>query len=169
MNRFIMIGLIACSAAMAQDQATPAPKPAPAPKKTTAVKKAAPKVAAPKVAAPKVAAKPAPAVPVAQPLTIPTDATANPDGTYSYTDKAGKQWTYSKTPFGVSKTQTAVAGSGGAMAAAPMEQTVKSTDRGDTVLFEKPSPFGTSKWEKKKSELTDEERSIFQSQHPDKQ
>ena len=46
---------------------------------------------------------------------------------------------------------------------------VKATDHGDTVLFEKPSPFGTQKWEKKKSEMTDEERGIFQAQHPDKQ
>src|ERR1700677_176609 len=36
-------------------------------------------------------------------LTIPSDATANSDGTWSYTDKQGKSWTYSKTPFGVSR------------------------------------------------------------------
>ncbi len=149
MNKFITMGLMACAIVMAQDQSATTTTP----KKTATSKK-------------KLAAK---AAPTAQANTIPADATANPDGTYSYTDKAGKQWTYNKTPFGISKIENVSAGSGGAMTAAPAPSTVKSTDHGDTVLFEKPTPFGTSKWEKKKSELSDEERSIFQSQHPDKQ
>jgi hypothetical protein len=145
MKPFIVFLFIAAGAAMAQDQA-PAPKPSA--KKTSAAKAAA-----------------KPAAPVAQPLTIPKDAVSNPDGTYTWADKAGKQWTFTKTPFGISRTEAA-----GAAAAAPQQQSaIKSTDRGDTVLFEKPSPFGVTKWEKKKSEMTDEERSLFQNQHPDKQ
>jgi hypothetical protein len=33
---------------------------------------------------------------MAQPLTIPSDAVAKPDGSYAYTDKAGKKWIYNK-------------------------------------------------------------------------
>jgi hypothetical protein len=103
------------------------------------------------------------AAPVAQPLVIPKDASPNPDGTYSYTDKAGKKWVYSKTPFGISKIQD-MSGSAPAIAAAPAGQFVKATDNGDTVKFERQSPFGPTKWEKKKSELTDEERAVVERQ-----
>lgn len=101
--------------------------------------------------------------PVAQPLVIPKDASPNPDGTYSYTDKAGKKWIYSKTPFGISKIQD-MSGSAPALAAAPAGTYMKAFDNGDTVKFERQSPFGTSKWEKKKSELTDEERAVLERQ-----
>jgi len=110
------------------------------------------------------APKPAPA-PVAQPLTIPKDATQNPDGTYAYTDKAGKKWTYSRTPFGVSKIQDmSGAKMGSAFVTTPKEQLIHATDNGDTVKFDRQTPFGTTHWEKKKSELNDEERSIYESQ-----
>jgi hypothetical protein len=104
-----------------------------------------------------------PATPVAQPLVIPNDASPNTDGTYSYTDKAGKKWIFSKTPFGVSRTQD-MTGSAPAIPAAPAGQYMKATDNGDTVKFERQSPFGTTKWEKKKSDLTDEERGVVERQ-----
>lgn len=105
----------------------------------------------------KKAAAPAPAA-----ITIPKDATANPDGvSYTWTDKAGKKWIFAKTPFGIMKS------------AAPAEQPtdtaansgVKVTDNGDTVSFEKPSPFGAMKWVKKKSDLTDDERRMLDGQN----
>src|SRR5947209_13884940 len=111
----------------------------------------------------KTAAAVKPATPAAQPLVIPKDASPNADGTYSYTDKAGKKWIFSKTPFGVSKVQD-MSGSGPVMAAAPAGQFMNATDNGETVKFERQSPFGTTKWEKKKSELTDEERGVLDRQ-----
>lgn len=104
------------------------------------------------------------APPTVQPLTIPKDAVANPDGTYAYTDKAGKKWTYSKTPFGVSRIEDMGPAQPSAFATTPKEQLIKATDNGETVKFERKTPFGTTNWEKKKSELTDEERHIFESQ-----
>jgi hypothetical protein len=102
-----------------------------------------------------------PSGPVAQPLTLPADAVQNPDGTYAYTDKAGKKWTYSKTPFGVMRSED----SGNAAAtAAPSQSWNKVTDNGDTVTFERETPFGPIKTEKKKSELTEEERSTVERQ-----
>jgi hypothetical protein len=103
---------------------------------------------------------------IAQPLTIPSDAVAKPDGSYSYTDKAGKKWIYNKTPFGVSKIQDVGEGAPNAFVTTPKEQLIKTTDAGDTVKFERQTPFGVTKWEKKKSDLTDEERRIFESQQP---
>src|SRR5207302_1259855 len=98
-----------------------------------------------------------PVAPVAKPLVIPPDATPNPNGTYSYTDKSGKKWIFSKTPFGISKAED-MTGSAPMFAAAPAGQFITATDNGETVKFERQSPFGSTKWEKKKTELNDEER-----------
>src|SRR4051794_31060748 len=86
-----------------------------------------------KKTADKTSAKPAakPAAPVAQPLVIPKDATPNPDGTYSWSDKAGKKWTFSKTPFGVSKVEDS--GVPSAFASAPVGQFVKAVEVGEKV------------------------------------
>jgi hypothetical protein len=121
-----------------------------------------------------------------QTVTIPKDAVANPDGLrYSYTDKQGKQWMYTKTPFGIIKAPLAEAPQDSsttktpfgisrapatatpateAPAAKRQDVTTKAIDKGDTVRFERPSPFGPVSWEKKKSELTDAERHILDAQ-----
>lgn len=100
-----------------------------------------------------------------QATTIPADAVLNPGGkSYSYTDKDGKKWTYLRTPFGISR----VAATEKKPAAAPREVSkVTVVDKGDTVRFERPSPLGPMGYEKKKSELTEEERRIFDSYKAD--
>jgi hypothetical protein len=90
-----------------------------------------------------------------QPVTIPADATANADGTFSWTDKQGKQWTFVKTPFGVMRSEVTPAPATSASLTG-----VKAFDEGDKIRFEQPSPFGVIKWEKKKTEMTDEERDL---------
>jgi len=95
-----------------------------------------------------------------KPLTIPADAVANPDGTYTWKDKQGKSWTFVNTPFGVMKSEPPAAP---ATTSAPLTG-AKAFDEGDKVRFEMPSPFGPIKWEKNKSELTDDERNLFTSQ-----
>ncbi len=107
----------------------------------------------------KTTAKPAPAT---TPLVIPKDATPNPDGTYSWADKAGKKWIFSKTPFGISRVEDT--GERTTLASAPAGDAVKATVAGEKVLFERQSPFGTSKWEKNKADLTDEDRAILAAQ-----
>lgn len=92
-------------------------------------------------------------------LTIPADAKLTPDGTYAWTDKQGKKWIYSKTPFGVMRS----AAQDGADAASDLAG-VKAVEAGDTVRFTKPSPFGPIQWEKKKTDLTDEERAVLKRQ-----
>lgn len=165
MKHLWLFALLGAASALAQNAAQDQSQPAPAAPKRTAKTSTKKKADAKSTAqsATKPAAKPAP--PVAQPLTIPADATANPDGTYSYTDKAGKQWIYSKTPFGVSKIQNTAAAPSG-FTTTPKEQLIQTADQGDTVKFTRQTPFGPTTWEKKKSELTDEERTLYQSQHP---
>jgi hypothetical protein len=107
--------------------------------------------------APKAAKKATAASKAATPqsVTIPDDAVANADGTFSWTDKEGKKWTYAKTPFGVMRSEVTPA-----PAASPSLTGVKAFDEGDKFRFEKPSPFGTVTWEKKKTDLTDDERDL---------
>ena len=95
------------------------------------------------------------------PLTIPKDAVKNPDGTYSYIDKEGKKWRYVNTAFGVMRSEDNPDAT--VPAAAPANWT-KATDNGDTVIFEKPTPFGPARMEKKKTDLTPEERAFLDSQ-----
>ena len=91
-------------------------------------------------------------------VTIPKDAVPNSDGTsYTYTDKQGKKWIYAKTPFGIIKSAYSEPVAPAATTPAPDSMT-KAIDKGDTVRFERPSPFGVMSWEKKKTDLTDDER-----------
>lgn len=110
-------------------------------------------------ATPKTTAKKATAAPP-QAMTIPKGAIANPDGTYAWTDKDGTKWTYAKTPFGVMKSRTS-----DAPATTPtLQSNVKVFDEGDKVRFERTTPFGVMKTEKSKSDLTDDERKLVESQ-----
>lgn len=128
--------------------AIPASSQTTAPQKRAAVKKAA--------------VAPKPLVPAVKPLVIPKDATPNPDGTYSWADKAGKKWIFAKTPFGISRMEDVASFA----SAAPVGQYVKAIEVGDKIRFERQSPFGTNKWKKNKADLTDEERAIVAAQTP---
>lgn len=103
------------------------------------------------------------AAPAPKTVTIPKDAVPNPGGqSYTWTDKDGKKWVYTKTPFGVMKSPKAddAAGPG-------LDTTLtKAIDKGDSVRFERRTPFGTSAWEKKKTELTADEQKLFDAQNP---
>ncbi len=105
----------------------------------------------------KAAATPAPKI-----ITIPKDAVASPDGrNYTWTDKQGKKWIYAKTPFGVMKFP---ATDEHAETGVDMSLT-KAVDKGDAVRFERPGPFGTISWEKKKTDLTADEQKLFDAQN----
>ena len=133
-------------------------------------------------------------------VTIPKDAVANADGTWSYTDKAGMHWTYRRTQIGISRVPARSAGEaalpaglpkgatlnangtfswtdangrkwvyartpmGLSRSAAPTDSGWKITDKGDSLRFERPAPAGATVWEKKKTDLTDEERSAWEAQ-----
>jgi len=117
----------------------------------------------PPASAKKKATKAAAKKPAATGLTIPTGATENPDGTYSWTDKNGAKWRYAKTPFGVMRSADSSAAET-APSDPGAQQLVKATDNGETVTLERQTPFGPIKQEKKKSELTDAERKLLEDQ-----
>jgi hypothetical protein len=94
-------------------------------------------------------------------VVIPQDAVARPDGTYTWTDKQGNHWIFARTPFGVMKSaDQSTAAETSTLANA------KAIDAGDKVRFETVTPFGVITNEKNKSDLTDEERSLYNSQNP---
>jgi hypothetical protein len=87
---------------------------------------------------------------------IPAAAVADADGVYHYTDKQGKKWVYRKTPFGIQKTEDKPAA-----VLPPEEDPTTAVEQGDIVKFERASPFGTKRWEKKKTELAPDEQAIL--------
>jgi hypothetical protein len=98
-------------------------------------------------------------------VVIPKDAVAGPDGSFLWTDKAGKKWAFWKTPFGVVKNPVADPPAPSA-AAATTDTLTKVVDKGDTVRFERTTPFGISGYEKQKSDLNDEERRLYEGSRP---
>jgi len=109
------------------------------------------------------AAKAAPAQPAGagalQSIVVPPGAVETQPGFYSYTDPAGKKWIYRRTPFGVARWEDKPAG---AARSTPFEDNTRSFEQGDAVRFERTTPFGVAKWVKKKSDLDDEERFIWE-------
>ncbi len=99
-------------------------------------------------------AKPAPA---AGPL-VPAGATQVDANTWSWRDAQGTEWTFRKTPFGVSRYRAQDVNR-----ATPVTQKndTKVTDLGSAWRFVRETPFGPEIWEKKKTaELTEQERAL---------
>ena len=92
-------------------------------------------------------------------LTLPPGAVQVDAGTYTFTDSKGKKWIYRQTPFGLSRAEDKPS-QGAAPASAGSYLT--ATEDGDKVKFERPGPFGVYRWEKKKSELDDDERAALE-------
>jgi hypothetical protein len=103
-----------------------------------------------------------------QRMTIPKDAVKEANGSWSYTDAQGKKWVYRESPFGVIRTAVAEPAADGQAKPKPPAAATKVIDKGDTVQFERSTPFGPARWEKKKSDLTDEERKMVAAQDQSK-
>jgi hypothetical protein len=107
------------------------------------------------------------------PITIPKDAVLDPkDGNYHYTDKNGRKWVYMMTPMGPSRWEDKGPSAQSAPAQPPSsnrfsdDPNLKAIDQGDTVKFVRTTPFGPQTWTKKKSELTDDERTMLANSTP---
>jgi hypothetical protein len=94
---------------------------------------------------------------VPKPIEIPAGAVEYEPYNYRFTDKSGKKWIYSKTPFGVVRRADVAAQT----ASSDPGDEVKAWDAGDSVRFERSGPFGPVKWERKKTELTATERTVW--------
>lgn len=104
--------------------------------------------------------KPKPAAAAQAQSVVPPGAVEVEPNLYRHIDTNGKAWLYRKTPFGISKmdesaTQELLKAQA---AAAASTAKVRATDKGDIVRFERSTPMGSQSWEKKKSELTAEEK-----------
>jgi hypothetical protein len=94
---------------------------------------------------------------------IPKDAVRMEPNTYRWKDPKGKDWVLRETPFGIAKIDAKEY-------APPVAETptnIAAFEDGDSIRFERPSPFGAPvKWTKKKSELTSEEQAIWKRAQP---
>ena len=121
---------------------------------------------------------------------VPEGATEIKPGTYRFVDKDKKVWIYRKTPFGLQKSEETPAAEGDRTRkpdapAAPSQQpdpdrtttpfgeskapaaglpATKVTEVGDSLRFERPSPFGVYRWTRKKTELTADEKKLWDAQ-----
>jgi len=93
-------------------------------------------------------------------LAVPKDAVQTSPGHYRWTDKNGKVWIYRLSPFGVSRYE---AGSGYDKQDAEKEE-ITAVEQGDSIRFERTSPFGKRSWVRKKSELTADEKALWERQ-----
>lgn len=130
-------------------------KPAPAKKaaSSTAQTKAQPKAQA-KATAPATPAPAKPNSPDGNPQ-LPKGAVEVEPGLFKHTAGNGEVWMYRRTPFGYSRYQPQKD-----LIDADKEESqyLVATDNGDTVLFERKTPFGVNKWTRKKTELSGAER-----------
>jgi hypothetical protein len=103
----------------------------------------------------KKAASTAAAAPASGPVSIPTDAVEVEPGLFEAKDETGKVWHYTRTPFGVRKFPPERLKDTTAVEAARIA--VLSQD-GETVKFERKTPFGTTAWSKSKDKLNAAEK-----------
>jgi hypothetical protein len=102
-----------------------------------------------------------PPTPVTKPPAgLPAGAQQVDERTWRHKDNAGKSWLYYRTPFGWSrgeeKIEEARLKEAQEKVAAPAFRI--TSVKGEVVAFERDSPFGKSKWTKKKSDLGADER-----------
>jgi|GEM_PF-1490607 len=93
--------------------------------------------------------------------TVPADAVQTGPGAWEWTAPDGKVWNYRQTPFGLRRTP-------GQTQAAPDAETAKPSpvftarEEGDMVRFERLTPFGKRTWTRKKDEMDETERLVWE-------
>jgi hypothetical protein len=117
----------------------------------------------------KASAKPEAKTAPEKPLTaIPSDAVQFEPGAFRWTDTKGKKWILFQTPFGIARKEDTGEPLRKKQEEPQIMQAVKITEDGDSLKFEREGPFGTYKWSKKKSELSDEEKLAWERQKAEK-
>jgi hypothetical protein len=103
--------------------------------------------AARNASAPKPAAKAPPA------NVLPSGAVSIGPDTWRHTDAEGRKWIYRKTPFALVRYEEAQEAGVPPLISEKELASIKATEEGDTVRFERAGPFGPQRWSRKKSEL----------------
>jgi len=106
---------------------------------------------------------PKPAAGPKPPAGVPANAKMVDEITWRAVDGKGKAWMYKQTPFGMMKSpelsepeQQKRDGVGDKLAG----MTVK--EEGDTLKFSRPGPFGVYNWTKKKNDLNEDEKAVWE-------
>jgi hypothetical protein len=94
------------------------------------------------------------------PIGPPKEAVEIAPFTFRHVDAREKVWIYRRTPFGWMKAERTDVPEAAPAAAPPPETRV--AEDGDSVRFERNTPFGPQRWRRKKSELTEQEKQIFE-------
>lgn len=89
----------------------------------------------------------------------PAGAEKIEEGMFRWKDTVGKVWIYKQTPFGWSRYEEPAA-ERAAVAEDPGFSVMSETE--DAVKFVKTTPFGKSSWERKKSELSADETTVYE-------
>lgn len=97
------------------------------------------------------------------PAGVPANAKMVDEDTWRVIDEKGKPWIYKRSPFGLMKSpelteqeQRARDGVGD-----PLDGMSVKED-GDKLKFSRPGPFGMYTWTKKKTELDDREKAVWE-------
>lgn len=96
---------------------------------------------------------------------VPAGAVETEPGVYRLTDHDGKAWIYRKSPFGVMRIEDKTVQSD---TNDKSLQDIKAVEDGDTIRFERPTPFGPFRWQKKKTELNETEKAVWERQQAQK-
>ncbi|MGE5567703.1 MAG: hypothetical protein ACM3S5_01580 [Rhodospirillales bacterium] len=94
-------------------------------------------------------------------LAVPAGAEQIGPNSWRHTDEKGQTWIYRKTPFGITRM----------VEAPPKPETelpagLKAVQVGDEIRFERPGPFGPTRWSRKPDELTEIERKVWERDRP---
>ncbi len=96
------------------------------------------------------------------PAGLPAGAEQVDERTWRHKDAAGKTWLYHRSPFGWSRGEEKTVSEEAKLKEAQDKVAAPAfritSVKGEVVAFERDSPFGKSKWTKKKSDLGAEER-----------
>jgi hypothetical protein len=92
---------------------------------------------------------------------VPARATPLGPNSWRFTDPEGKTWVYYRTPFGISRSAEQKPAAAGELPAG-----WKAVQAGDEIQFERPTPFGVTRWSRKKDQLTDVERRLWERDCP---
>lgn len=110
----------------------------------------------------KTAVKKAPGPRKTEAHAVPKDAVEIEPGVYRWKDAAGKTWIIRRSPFGLLKGEEPVTSQPGGREGEDVAAEIKVVEEGDELRFERRTPFGVSRWKKKKTELDELEQRAWE-------
>jgi hypothetical protein len=93
---------------------------------------------------------------------VPPDAKEIEPGVWRWKDEKGKTWILRRSPFGLLKGEEKQEKTEAARDADDPSLALKVTEEGDQLRFERRTPFGVSRWTKKKTELDELEQRAWE-------